>query len=176
MTWLSSGPASTVMAAYHLTERGLRVAVFERTVPAGGPTGRSSAIVRAYYTNQFLAEVAKDSMEIFKHFGELTDGADSGFRQTGGAFLHAQSELSSVATSSPASWRPAYGPMIEPDAFGQGPVSISTTSPSRSGSPTPDMPIRLERRRDGLRRSNVVPSFVRPPPCGGSRSVATTSR
>ena len=79
-------------AAYHLTGRGLRVAVFERTVPAGGPTGQSSAIVRAYYTNQFLAEVAKDSMEVFRNFAELTEGGDCGFRQTGGAFLHSESD------------------------------------------------------------------------------------
>ena len=107
-------------AAYHLTERGLRVAVLERTVPAGGPTGRSSAIVRAYYTNQFLAEVAKDSMEMFTHFGELTDWADSGFRQTGGVFLHAESELEQcrevVARLLETGVR---AEVIEPDGFGE---------------------------------------------------------
>jgi sarcosine oxidase subunit beta len=80
-------------AAYHLTERGLRVVVFDRTVPAGGPTGRSSAVVRAYYTNQFLAGVARESIEMFRNFADLTDGADSGFRQVGSAFLHAESDV-----------------------------------------------------------------------------------
>lgn len=107
-------------AAYHLTERGLRVAVFERTVPAGGPTGRSSAIVRAYYTNQFLAEAAKDSMEMFKHFGELTDGADSGFRQTGGAFLHAESELEQCRDVVARLLETGVqAEVIEPDTFGE---------------------------------------------------------
>jgi sarcosine oxidase subunit beta len=75
-------------AAYNLTQRGVRVVVFERTVPAGGPTGRSSAVVRAYYTNRFLAEVARDSIRMFTDFADLTGGGDSGFRRVGGAFLH----------------------------------------------------------------------------------------
>lgn len=83
-------------AAYHLAECGLRVVVFERAMPAGGPTGRSSAVVRAYYTNTFLAEVARDSIEIFRNFAEVTDGGDSGFRQVGGAFLHEASDLAQV--------------------------------------------------------------------------------
>jgi len=74
-------------AAYHLAGRGVRVVVFERTVPAGGPTGRSSAICRAYYTNPFLARCARDSIAMFRDFRELT-GRDAGFRHTGLLFLH----------------------------------------------------------------------------------------
>lgn len=40
-------------AAYHLALRSARTVVFEKDVPAGGPTGRSSGICRAYYTNEF---------------------------------------------------------------------------------------------------------------------------
>lgn len=74
-------------AAYHLVGRGAKVAVFERTTPAGGPTGRSSAICRAYYTNGFLARCARDSIEMLQRFEELT-GRDAGFRRTGLLFLH----------------------------------------------------------------------------------------
>lgn len=74
-------------AAYHLAPRGVRVVVFEKTVPAGGPTGRSSAICRAYYTNAFLATCARDSIAMFRDFRELT-GRDAGFRRTGMLFLH----------------------------------------------------------------------------------------
>ncbi|HEX6231316.1 MAG TPA: FAD-binding oxidoreductase [Actinomycetota bacterium] len=74
-------------AAYHLAGRGARVALFERTVPAGGPTGRSSAICRAYYTNAFLASCARDSIAMLRDFAELT-GRDAGFRRTGLLFLH----------------------------------------------------------------------------------------
>jgi len=74
-------------AAYHLANRGVRVAVFDRGMPAGGPTGRSSAVCRAYYTNEFLACAARDSIRMMANFRELT-GADSGYRRTGALFLH----------------------------------------------------------------------------------------
>lgn len=85
-------------AAYHLAQRGARVVVFEKTMPAGGPTGRSSAVVRAYYTNRFLAEVARDSIEIFSHFTELTGGGDCGYRRVGGAFLHSAEDAAQTQT------------------------------------------------------------------------------
>ena len=65
--------------AFHLASRGVPTVVIERTAPAGGPTGRSSAIVRAYYTNAFLAGVARDSIAMFRDFEQHT-GRDSGFR------------------------------------------------------------------------------------------------
>ena len=74
-------------AAFHLANRGVRTAVIERNSPAGGPTGRSSAICRAYYTNAFLASVARDSIAMFRDFEQHT-GRDSGFRETGLLVLH----------------------------------------------------------------------------------------
>ena len=46
---------------------GVGVVIVERDgrPPAGGPTGRSSAICRAYYTNAFLAAVARDWIAMF---------------------------------------------------------------------------------------------------------------
>ena len=35
-------------AAYHLAQSGARVTVVERLTPAGGPTGLSSGVCRAY--------------------------------------------------------------------------------------------------------------------------------
>ncbi|HEY7658973.1 MAG TPA: FAD-dependent oxidoreductase, partial [Actinomycetota bacterium] len=64
-------------AAFHLAGRGVRVVVLEKVAPAGGPTGRSSAICRAYYTNPFLAAVARDSIAMFRTFEEHT-GRDAG--------------------------------------------------------------------------------------------------
>ena len=75
-------------AAFHLASRGLRVAIFEREGPAAGPTGRSSAICRAYYTNAFLARCARDSIEMFKRFPEVTGGGEAEFRHTGLLFMH----------------------------------------------------------------------------------------
>jgi glycine/D-amino acid oxidase-like deaminating enzyme len=74
-------------AAFHLASRGVSTVVIERTAPAGGPTGRSSAICRAYYTNAFLAAVARDSIAMFRDFEKQT-GRDAGFRETGLLVLH----------------------------------------------------------------------------------------
>ena len=81
--------------AFHLANRGVRTAVIERTAPAGGPTGRSSAIVRAYYTNAFLARVARDSIAMFRDFEHHT-GRDAGFRETGLLVLHPPEDEATV--------------------------------------------------------------------------------
>ena len=81
--------------AFHLANRGVRTAVIERTSPAGGPTGRSSAIVRAYYTNAFLARVAGDSIAMFRDFERHT-GRDAGFRETGLLVLHPPEDEATV--------------------------------------------------------------------------------
>ena len=82
-------------AAFHLAGRGMKVVVLERRSPAGGPTGRSSAICRAYYTNRFLATCARDSIDMFRRFPEIT-GEESGFRHTGLFFLHPPEDIPRV--------------------------------------------------------------------------------
>jgi glycine/D-amino acid oxidase-like deaminating enzyme len=74
-------------AAFHLSSRGVRVAIFDQRGPAGGPTGRSSAICRAYYTNEFLAELAKRSIEMLADFDDVVGGT-AGFKRTGFLWLH----------------------------------------------------------------------------------------
>ncbi len=82
-------------AAFHLASRGVRTVVIERISPAGGPTGRSSAICRAYYTNAFLAAVARDSIAMLRDFEEHT-GRESGFRRSGLLVLHAAEDEATV--------------------------------------------------------------------------------
>ncbi len=84
--------------AYHLSTQGVRVVVVDREGPASGPTGRSSAICRAYYTNAFLARTARDSIRMFERFEDLT-GRDAEFRRTGLLFLHPPEDVSQVAAS-----------------------------------------------------------------------------
>lgn len=85
-----------VSAAYHLVGMGVRTVIFDRWAPAGGPTGRSSAICRAFYTNRFIAEVAHESLEMFAAFGEISGGRDAGFRRTGDLYLLGADELAHV--------------------------------------------------------------------------------
>jgi sarcosine oxidase subunit beta len=83
--------------AFHLATRwGVKAAVFEQTAPAGGPTGRSSAICRAYYTNPYLARIARASLDMFRTFGELSGGRDCGFRQTGVVYLHPETDAEAL--------------------------------------------------------------------------------
>lgn len=83
-------------AAYHLASRGVPTVVFERGSPAGGPTGKSSGLVRTYYTNAFLAEATRDSAQFLEEFPDRTDGAHSGFTRTGGLYLHAAADAPDV--------------------------------------------------------------------------------
>jgi glycine/D-amino acid oxidase-like deaminating enzyme len=85
-------------AAFHLARRGASVTLVERTAPAGGPTGRSSAICRAYYTNTFLATCARDSIAMLEGFETLT-GVDAGFRRTGFLYLHARADEGAARAS-----------------------------------------------------------------------------
>jgi sarcosine oxidase subunit beta len=83
-------------AARGLAERGAAVTVLERGTPAGGPTGRSSAICRAYYTNPFLAACARDSI-VEMAAGPLARLA--GFRRTGGVYLHPARDRDAVTAA-----------------------------------------------------------------------------
>ena len=75
-------------AAAHLSARGASVAIIDKGGVASGPTGRSSAVCRAYYTNPFLARVARESLDVLADFNTWSHGGHSGFRQIGLLFLH----------------------------------------------------------------------------------------
>jgi glycine/D-amino acid oxidase-like deaminating enzyme len=97
--------------AFHLASIGIKPTVFEQVAPAGGPTGRSSAICRAYYTNHYLARIAHASLDMFRTFGELTGGRDCGFRQTGMVYLHPADDTTALDES--ARYMNSIGTRIE---------------------------------------------------------------
>jgi sarcosine oxidase subunit beta len=68
--------------AFNLAQRGVKVALVEKTFIAGGPTGRSSAIIRQHYSNKVTARMASRSLRIFQNFGQVV-GGECDFRQTG---------------------------------------------------------------------------------------------
>ncbi|WP_405085832.1 NAD(P)/FAD-dependent oxidoreductase [Microbispora sp. NBC_01389] len=84
-------------AAFHLARRGVSVAVFDRGPVSGGPTGRSGGICRAYYTDPFLAETARDGIAFLAGFEERTGGHQSGFRRTGAFYLHGPGDVEAAA-------------------------------------------------------------------------------
>lgn len=86
-------------AAFHLASNGVKAGVFERGGPASGPTGRSSAICRAYYTNRYLARVARRSLEMFRDFSAVTGGRVCDFHAAGVLYLHPASDAGAVAES-----------------------------------------------------------------------------
>ncbi len=79
--------------AFHLASKGVKTLLIDKRAPAGGPTGRSSAVCRAYYTNPFLAEVARESLIFFREFESRTGGRDAGFHKTGFLWLHPHSDV-----------------------------------------------------------------------------------
>jgi sarcosine oxidase, subunit beta len=59
-----------------------RIVLLERQALGNGTTGRSGAIVRQHYSNEFTIRMAKASLEVFQHFDDRV-GGDCGFITTG---------------------------------------------------------------------------------------------
>jgi glycine/D-amino acid oxidase-like deaminating enzyme len=57
--------------AYHLAEAGAPVTLVERSHPAGGPTGRSSAILHAFYLMPELSQLAIRGTALLKALPEM---------------------------------------------------------------------------------------------------------
>ncbi len=69
--------------AYHLAKQGVRhVVLLERNAICTGTTGRSGAIIRQHYSNEFTIRMAKESLHVFEHFDDIV-GGDCGFTTTG---------------------------------------------------------------------------------------------
>jgi sarcosine oxidase subunit beta len=72
--------------AYHLARQGKqggeRVVVLERQAICSGTSGRSGAIIRQHYSNDFTIRMAKESLSVFQRFDDLV-GGDCGFITTG---------------------------------------------------------------------------------------------
>jgi sarcosine oxidase, subunit beta len=69
--------------AYHLAKQGSgRILLLERQAIGSGTTGRSGAIVRQHYSNDFTIRMAKESLRVFQQFDDRV-GGDCGFLPTG---------------------------------------------------------------------------------------------
>lgn len=72
--------------AFHLAQRGLKVALVEKRFIAAGSTGKSSAIIRQHYSNEITARMALYSLRVFQNFADAV-GGDAGFVTTGFVIL-----------------------------------------------------------------------------------------
>jgi sarcosine oxidase subunit beta len=79
---LLGGGAHGASLAFHLSARGLKVAVLEKKTLAAGATGRSSGLVRMHYDLEAEARLAWESFQWFRDWKERV-GGESGFTRTG---------------------------------------------------------------------------------------------
>ena len=68
--------------AFHLAQRGVQVAVLEKTFVGAGATGRSSGLVRMHYDTEVDSRLAWESFRYFRNWKELV-GGECGFTRTG---------------------------------------------------------------------------------------------
>jgi sarcosine oxidase, subunit beta len=68
------GGVNGASIAYALASRGVAVVLVEKGALAGGASGRSSALVRMHYTNEWDARLALASFPVFRHWTEMMGG------------------------------------------------------------------------------------------------------
>src|ERR1700730_14237711 len=68
------GGVNGASIAYALAARRVNVVLLEKGALASGASGRSSALVRMHYTNEWDARLAWASFPVFKHWTELMGG------------------------------------------------------------------------------------------------------
>ena len=69
-------------AAFQLAQRGLKVALLEKSSIGMGPSGKSSANIRQHYSNELTARMALFGLRVFQDFKERV-GGECGFTPTG---------------------------------------------------------------------------------------------
>ena len=81
---------------YHLAPSlGRDLVLIDARGVAGGPSGSSSAIIRQNYSNAETARLARESLDFFRHFSELT-GGECAYRATGCLSLVGPEEVESL--------------------------------------------------------------------------------
>jgi sarcosine oxidase, subunit beta len=68
------GGVNGASIAYALASRGQQVTLVEKGAMANGASGRSSALVRMHYTNEWDARLALASFPVFRHWSDIMGG------------------------------------------------------------------------------------------------------
>ncbi|MEO1133288.1 MAG: FAD-dependent oxidoreductase [Cyanobacteria bacterium J06639_1] len=79
---IGGGILGTCIALHTARETDARVVLLEQNYLGSGPTGRSLAVISQHYTNAALVTLARESLEIFRTFGDRY-GGECGFVETG---------------------------------------------------------------------------------------------
>ena len=106
-------------AAFHLADKGIKTAIVEQTHPAGGPTGRSSALTHAFYLDQALSKLSIRGVQILRDIPRLT-GEGKVHNEIG--MMWACGKEAEDAWKASARWIATQGSRIEilaPDALGK---------------------------------------------------------
>lgn len=86
-------------AAFHLAAAGARVVLLERHVLAGATTGRSSAVIGAFYGAAAECRLALATLTELERFGDEVGGGDPAFRQVGLLELAGAADTESLLAS-----------------------------------------------------------------------------
>jgi sarcosine oxidase subunit beta len=78
--------------AFHLAERGLKVAILERKVTASGATGHSSGLVRMHYDLAAESELTFKSYQLYFSQWKERVGGECGFNNTGFIQINSREE------------------------------------------------------------------------------------
>ena len=68
------GGVNGASITYALAARGVKVVLVEKGALASGASGRSSALVRMHYTNEWDSRLAWASFPVFRHWPEIMGG------------------------------------------------------------------------------------------------------
>ena len=142
-------------AAFHLADQGIKAALIEKTHPAGGPTGRSSALTHAFYLDQSLSRLAIRGVEVLRDIPRLT-GAGKVHNEIG--MLWACGAESESAWKAAARWIATQGSRID------------ILAPDALGKMAPDF------ARDGITTLLYEPDYGYADPYGAANALVTGAR
>ncbi|MEK6220732.1 MAG: FAD-binding oxidoreductase [Chloroflexota bacterium] len=75
--------------AYHLSKRGVKIILLEKTHLGAGSTGLTGGIIRQHYSVKTKAQMALRALTVWENFNEII-GGEVGFARTGVAFVTGQ--------------------------------------------------------------------------------------
>src|ERR1700722_14125776 len=71
---VGGGVIGTSIAFYLAKRRPGRIVLLEKSFLGAGSSGKSGAIIRQHYSNRLTATMARQSLQVFKHFDDLVGG------------------------------------------------------------------------------------------------------